>query len=574
MNIGAINYQMSNNIGPQAKKCRLNSAVPRESANFANYSASNVKANFLPISFRGNTPDIKRAFLITSDKDVPLLETKENGSYVIDFDSQTEVVYGKNALSYLDKTDNFLYDTQIIIPKKCEGELVLDGKTIPLPENSAAMINADTAAKVKIKKGYPMVIFSKKDYDWYEHYGRDVKNENIKNKFLELTYFNSHLYNGDFPPAMLLSDEFTNNDFLHSLGLDKYKSANNLIYDLSSKRDMMTDEMRQKYDKARALLDKLFEKDIISAKPNGYIRFNQFYNNEYQEKFLKEKGFTDDEIAEIMPIFTQTNTVHSDSRLARAGSAEGMPQALISRLKESGILHNNKKNLDKIYWRETFGNEENLRNKLGKHDFSEEEKNEVVNYWRKSGNTAYDISGLKFINDDVAVYNLNDKLNNWTLEKTNWVSNSTALKSGGEKTPFIGVSLVQADEDNIYEMSELRKGEKLHRHPNLEERKQTEMYLITSGAAALTIIKNGKPKIKILKEGDLAIIAPAVEHCVNSVLGEYEQIVAQVPSAFQYGFDFKCIAKEPEGYNEADMVKKAKVRLRKIKHEQQLPISR
>ena len=34
-------------------------------------------------------------------------------------------------------------------------------------------------------------------------------------------------------------------------------------------------------------------------------------------------------------------------------------------------------------------------------------------------------------------------------------------------------------------MSELRKGEKLHRHPNRDEKRQTEMYLITSGAAAL-----------------------------------------------------------------------------------------
>lgn len=566
MNIGAVNHQIINSK-PQFIMRGSNRMAQIECPKYANYSSANVRANFLPISFRGNTSEVKNAFIITDDKDIPLLKTKENGSYVIDFDSQTEVVYGKNAISYLDKTDKFTYDTQIIIPKKCEGELVLDGKTIPLPENSAAIVNANTNAKVKIKKGFPMVIFSKNDYDWYEHYGKNAKNENIKNKFLELMYFNSHLYNGDFPPTLLLPDELKSNDFLHGLGLDKYQSGNNLIYDLSTKRDMLQDDARKKFDKAKSLLDKMYEKNIIEAQPNGYIRFNKFYNDEFQEKFLKEKGFTDDEIAEVMPIFHQTKTVHADSRFVKASSADGMSQALISRLKENGILHNNKKNLDKIYWKETFGNEENLRNKLSECGFSDDEKNEVVKYWHEANNTGFDISGLKFINNDVAVYNLNDKLNNWTLEKTNWVSNSTALNSSDGKTPFIGVSLVQADDKNIYEMSELRKGEKLHKHPNLAEKRQTEMYLITSGAAALTIIKNGKPTIKILKEGDLAIIAPAVEHCVNSVLGEYEQIVAQVPSAFQYGFDFKCLSEEPEGYNEQELMQSAKSELEKIKDE-------
>lgn len=559
MDISAIKFQ-SNNLKPPVKKSGLKALLKFDKIKNANYSSDNVKANFLPISFKGNASEIKRAFIITNDNDVPLLKTSDNGSYIIDFDSQTEVIYGTSALSYLDKTDKFLYDTQIIIPKKCEGMLELDGKTIPLVENSAVMINGNSNARINIKKGFPMIIFSKKDYDWYEHYGKNAKNENIKNKFLELTYFNSHLYNGDFSPNMLLADEFIENDFLNELGIDKYRSANNLIYELASKTDMMNDDMRYKFEKSKALLDKLFEKNIVQLKSNGYIRFNYFYNDEFQEKQLKEKGFNDDEIAQIMPIFKQTRMVHGDSRFARTNDINDLSCEIVSRLKEAGILYNNKKNIDKIYWKEAFGNEENLRNRLDECNFNYEEKERIVKHWYDTANIGFDISGLKFIDKNVAVYNLNDKLNNWTLEKTNWISNSTALNSTEGNTPFIGVSLVQTEDKNIYAMSELRKGEKLHKHPNLSEKRQTEMYLITSGAAALTVIKDNKPTVKILKEGDLAIIAPSVEHCVNSVVGEYEQIVAQVPSAFQYGFGFKCISDFQ--YNEAELTQVAKSELK------------
>ena len=114
-------------------------------------------------------------------------------------------------------------------------------------------------------------------------------------------------------------------------------------------------------------------------------------------------------------------------------------------------------------------------------------------------------------------------------------------------------------------MDELRKGEKLHKHPNREERRQTEMYMVTSGAAALVVVKNGKPEVKILKAGDFAVIDAGVEHCVNSVLGEYEHIVVQVPSAFQYGFDFKCITPEPEGYNKENITKEAATALQQTR---------
>ena len=72
--------------------------------------------------------------------------------------------------------------------------------------------------------------------------------------------------------------------------------------------------------------------------------------------------------------------------------------------------------------------------------------------------------------------------------------------------------------------------------------------------------------IKILKEGDLAVISPSVMHSVNSVAGEYEHVCAQVPSAFQYGFNFKEIVEHlPEDYDETRLGEQAKQELEEYK---------
>ena len=527
------------------------------------YTSENIRANFAPISFKGNIPEIRSAFIITKEEnDLPLMQTKVNGSYIVDFDSQTEVIYGIDALNYLREKSEFSYDTQIIIPKKCEGEYITKEKTVPLKENSAVMINGGTNAKVRIKKGFPMIIVSKKDYDWYERYTKHAQTESIKAKFGELEYHNSHLYNGDFSPNMFLGSKFTSESYLNSLGINKWQSKNYLIYDIANKRDLMSDEDRAEFDKSKSLLDKLFSKGFISQKQDGYIRFNTFYNPTYQRELMKKEGFSDDEINITMPIFEQTRIVHGDSRFCRKGNANNFTAEEVEKLKKCGILHDNKKQTENIFWKETFASEENLRKRLSNEGFSQEEQSHIIEVWRNINNSGYDISGLKFIDKNAAVYNLNDKLNNWTLEKTNWVTNSTALTNESGKTPFIGTSLVQTDEERVFAMDELRKGEKLHKHPNNAEKRQTEIYMITSGAAALVVVRNGKPEVKILKEGDLAVIDAGVEHCINSVLGEYEQIVVQVPSAFQYGFDFKRETPEPDGYSKEAFTKEAQFALR------------
>ena len=58
-------------------------------------------------------------------------------------------------------------------------------------------------------------------------------------------------------------------------------------------------------------------------------------------------------------------------------------------------------------------------------------------------------------------------------------------------------------------------------------------------------------------------------HSSNStltILGEYEHIVAQVPSAFQYGFGFKSIVEPPEDYDKEALEDKARQELLEYKN--------
>ena len=568
--IDAANSIYKRNIGfyqlSSDKKVDLSTNKLSVDSMLSPYNSENLRANYAPVSFKGNAPRITNAYIITGEKeDLPLLVTKKNDSYVIDFDSQTEIIYGVDAIKYLDNTNDFHYDTQVIFPKKSEGVLHINGKEIPLPENSAVMINASTKANVEVKKGFPMMIISKKDYDWYERYAKDAKDINIRNKFLELIYYNSHLYNGEFTPNVLLPEKLRDEEFLKTISIDKWAVRNNLVNELYAKKDSLDEQDRKTVEFIKGLMDKLYQKQMISPKDDGYVRFVALYNVDYMKSYLEDNGFCEEEIKLLLPIYDQARQVRMDAKFSHRNPVKDYSPDLVEKMKEKGILYSNKKDSDKwIYWRECFGNEESLRKRLSQEGFTSEEQDQVVKNWHSANNTGFDVSGLKFINENVAVYNLNDKLNNWTHEKTNWVTNSTSIASSEGKSHFIGVSMVQTDEKRPIKMSELRREEKLHAHPNLEEKRQTEIYVITSGAAALNVVKDGKSCVKILKEGELAVVGPGVAHCVNSVLGEYEHIVAQVPSAFQYGYSFKSIVDKPEDYNEELLQKKAFEELEKI----------
>lgn len=472
------------------------------------------------VNLSGKASEINNAAIITtSSKDIELKKT-ENGGYIVEPETQTELIYGKDAINYLNKIDTFDADTQITFPKKTTGTLFIDGKEINVKENSTVLLNKGTNAKVKVNTGYPQIIRTPQEYSWYKKHSGNQQEASLRDKFKELIYYNSHLYNGDFKPEIFSPDK----------------------------------------EKSYAIFDKLKNNGLLNQERNGYFRFKKYYDWNYLKEELSQKGFSEDEIKTMESAYKQIRQTKLDTRLTLRSQADFLAPETLAKLKNNGILYNNKEQTEKMFWKVNFESEQHLRDALNGNQIYNEEQEKVVNAWYRDNKIGYDITGLDFINDNAAIYSLDRKLNNWSMEKSCWLTNSIALSSN-KNTASIGTSIVQADLKEPTPMSKLRKQEYLHIHPGMKDKSQSEIYLVTSGSAALTVVRDGIPQIKILRQGDLAVIPPNTPHCVNSIMGEYEQVVSQIPSAFQYGLAFKQHYDLPAGYNEHDLEEKAKEQL-------------
>ena len=477
------------------------------------------------VNFTGNAPKVTKATIVsTGDEDIVIPKT-ENGGYIVEPETQTEFIYGNDAKKFLNKTNKFEYDTQITFPSKAKGSLTIDGKEIKIKENSTLLLNKGTEAKVNIESGYPQILMTKQDYHWYCKHGRNENNVDLKNKFNELIYLNSHSYNGEFKSKLFGYDDNTNN----------------------------------------YLACKLRDNGFVTDTKDGYIKFCNYPTWDYQKQELANKGFNDFDLNAIEPVYKRVRQIKIDSKVTLRTSTNGMPKSTLKKLKDTGVVFDNKKQTDTIFWKKNYESEWELRDLLNqKTDIRGEEQDSVINAWKYQNLSGYDLTGLKFINNNAALYSMEDKANNWGLSKSCWLTNSTALGSLKGSTS-IGTSIVQSDRTEPTPMSALREGEHLHTHPGYKDKSQTEIYMITSGSAALTVVRNGKPQIKILREGELAVIPPKTPHCVNSVMGEYEQVVSQIPSCFQYGFGFKEMVELPQGYSEEQLTEEARKELLKTR---------
>ncbi len=530
-----------------------------ENRNLIVPETNNYKAYFAPnLSFNFHAKEIKNAFFITDTKDNEPITKNEDGSYTLNDETETKVYFGKPALDLINSS-KFENDTQIIFPKKCSGKLIRNGKEIPVLPDSAVQISSGAGDDITVlldKNSHsPIVYTSKKNYPWYEKYEKNSDNENIHNKFLEMIYFASSAYNAKFTPNLLISGRLKNEKYLNSLSISKNDARNRLVEILYEKRDLLTDEERKEVELAKGISDKLKETGLAEEDEDNYLMLKRKFNPTFQEEQLAEKGFKREEIEKLMPVLNGARQIRLDSTYARKNHMREFGKDLTQKMKQAGIFVDNKKKTEFVYWKTFFGNENQLKEALynakdkngEKITFSENEINRIVEGWKKENLTGYDMTGLKYLDNKVAVYNLDDKINVWNQEETNWATNSTAISSTDRKTQSFGVSLVRYDAPlKIISMNKLRMGEALHRHPNKENMKQNEVYFVTSGKAVLDVRKEGKIKEVVLNAGDLAVIKPNVEHCVNVVQGSYEHVCAQIPSAFHYGFGMKELVEDNE----------------------------
>jgi hypothetical protein len=192
-----------------------------------------------------------------------------------------------------------------------------------------------------------------------------------------------------------------------------------------------------------------------------------------------------------------------------------------------------------VYWTQ-YTNEQDLRGNMSQAGLHGQDADAVVDVWKKTNRSGYDNTGLTWDKGKVVAYLLREKLNIWNEQNTEWIVNSTEY--AGENEPFtVGVSEVKSPKTYTEPapFRDIRPGERIHRHPVREDKKQTEAYLVTGGEAAMLTIRQGKPYLTFMKPGDMAVISPGIAHCVLAMNGDYEHICFQVPSAFQYGFLFK-----------------------------------
>ncbi len=122
-----------------------------------------------PVSFKGQTVDsISRAVKFGSPFSTPLIQ-RYDGGYLVDSSTNTVVYYGKDAKNYLKDMTHFPLETQIIAQSDTEIEVeTMQGKKINLDEPGAILINKDTFAKVKVKKGNPLVITTQNTPPWFQ----------------------------------------------------------------------------------------------------------------------------------------------------------------------------------------------------------------------------------------------------------------------------------------------------------------------------------------------------------------------------------------------------------------------
>lgn len=467
------------------------------------------------VAFLGNTANfINKVVSITEGGEAAVLQ-RPDGGYLVDKITNTIVYYGREAKAFLERTKVFTKETEIITQSGCSLGIIIpkinsDGyiQKLMFSDPGAILIEPETRLDVKILKGNPLVITTEKKPDWYNMAGPEGEH---KNHFDQIADINKRLYKGHILKS-LFTDEET--------GL-------------------------------------LLSAHIIKPVDNNYVEFNKFVSEKQLRNNLSE-FVTKKQVEKIASVWKQVNErLSSDTQNCGEILKNTFDSALTQRLMSSKIIASHPKN-DKVLVWNSFFKEEELMDRLAEAQISRDEAQDIRNVWKNTTRSGFDNSGLTWLTDGVTVYSHKYKTNLWAQTPTEWIVNSDA-KAG--KAPFVtGVSRVYTEnsEKTPVDFNKIRAAEVLHSHPTMGEKRQTEVYLVTQGKAAFLSMQNGRPNVSVLNEGNMAIINPDVAHRLIGIDGEYEHLVCQVPSAFQYGFAFKNEQKYSDyGITEQEVLKTA-----------------
>lgn len=462
------------------------------SPTFDNYRAyANIKKP-QTLSFRGKTADIiSKAIIVTADGDIPMLK-RYDGSYLVDDAFGTIVYYGKEALRYLKNVTHFTDTTQIIT--QSDGKinvLAENGKTYNLREPGAIIINKGTYAKVNVEEGNPLVVINTKQPEWYK---KMLPNNEHKAYFDELTQKNKLINKGIFNKKALESAvlPLCENSIITPVGDNSFCfNAFDNFSDFKMKLEVLEINSELKL-KIENLYKKSINNKSFQTQNPGEVKKEDFYK---------------------------------------------CPDWVFEKLINTGILTLDSSN--KTCWADFYKRDEFEKELYDKSQIYGSLKDALVDIWDRTTKSGYDLTGLKDYSDGITIYSHADKLNQFTSQHTEWITNSSEWTPRGAVD--IGVSRVASNKNGVMEFNRIRSEEQLHRHYNASNPEQvmTEIYVPTQGVSALCAVQKGQSAIKTLSAGEMIVIQPGVMHGVVAVKGEYEHLCCQSPSTFQYGFKFK-----------------------------------
>lgn len=123
--------------------------------------------NTAAITFEGLTADkINNATRLNADKE-PVLK-RPDGGFLIDLATNTVAYYGEDAKNFLENTNYFPNETQIIAQSGCKIKVVdLNNKEYELNEPGAIVVGKATRANAEVIEGNPLVITCENPPQWY-----------------------------------------------------------------------------------------------------------------------------------------------------------------------------------------------------------------------------------------------------------------------------------------------------------------------------------------------------------------------------------------------------------------------